>query len=125
MPINLRIIIIVIGISFMVYVVKHLLKKNIDERNAIFWMVSTCLLGLIALFPGILDLLASIIGIDYPPTLLFLVSIMILFIILMNQAIRISILNKRVKELAQISAIQYDEVTENAKKMMEKINYKE
>lgn len=115
MSLNLRIAIIIFGIGFMIYVVRLLLKKNIEERNAIFWMTGAFFLAIFAIFPWVLDLIAKLIGVGYPPALLFLVSTIIMFSIMMHQSIQISILTKHIKELAQISAIQYDEITDKSK----------
>lgn len=105
MNIALRLSILLFGLIFFTFIFRLLYVKHIEERNALIWIISVLLMCLLIIFPGILDTLAFKLGIDYPPALLFLVSTLAIMMILIHQAIQISMLRKQVKELAELTAI--------------------
>jgi len=76
-----------------------------SERNSFLWFFGSVIVLVLSLVPKLLDTLAKFIGISYPPALLFLVSILFLFAVVLNQSIQISVLNDRIKDLAQKLAI--------------------
>lgn len=105
---TLKIFILLCGI-FSVAVVLHLLvKRRINERNSLFWLASALVILAFSTMPEILNILARLTGVDYPPTLLFLLSSLILLFMTLYQSIQISVLQERLKELTQHVAINQE-----------------
>ncbi|MFD0697134.1 DUF2304 domain-containing protein [Paenibacillus sp. GCM10027628] len=102
----LRIVYLLVGGSFASIVMFLLAKKKINERNTLLWLSGAIGILLISAFPSLLNWTAKKIGVDYPPALLFLFSALILLIIVLHQSIQISVLNEKVKQLAQHVALQ-------------------
>lgn len=109
MRFELRVTILLVAIFFLSYVISLLLKRKILERNALFYIFTVVSFGVLAIFPDLLDTLAAVAGIDYPPALLFMLGNVILLMITIYQSIQISVLEKHVRELSEISAIQFHE----------------
>ncbi len=107
MNLELRITIFVIGAVFFGIILKFLYTRNIEERNGMIWIIGSILFLFLMFFPKSIDAVAAVLGIDYPPTLLFLLGIVVILLILMHQAIEISVLRRRVKELTELIAIHY------------------
>lgn len=105
MSVILKITIILLGIIFVVTVIYLLVKKRINERNSFFWLGGSLVILILSIMPDILEIIARITGVDYPPTLLFLLSILVILFILLHQSIQISILQDRCRELSQHMAI--------------------
>lgn len=105
MNIGLRLFILFCGIIFDIIVINLLIKKKISERNSIIWFVLSIFIFILSVFPGMIDFAAGLLGIDYPPTLLFLLSMLLLFIMVLNHYIQLSTLNSRLKEVTQQVAI--------------------
>jgi hypothetical protein len=103
--IGLRLFVLFCGVFFDIIVINLLIKKRISERNSIIWFMLSLFIFILSLFPGIIDFAAGILGIDYPPTLLFLLSILLVFFILLNHYIQLSTLNSQLKEITQQVAI--------------------
>lgn len=102
---TVKLIIFFLGVIFVVTVMYLLVKRKINERNSLFWLAGSLIILLLATTPDILEITARIIGVDYPPTLLFLLSILVILFILLYQSIQISVLQEKCRELTQHLAI--------------------
>lgn len=89
----------------MLAVVRLLVKRRISERNSFFWLAGALAILVLSALPDVLDIAARAAGVDYPPTLLFLLSILVILFILLHQSIQISILQEKCRELAQNQSI--------------------
>lgn len=69
------------------------------------WIIGSFVILILSLIPEALQVVADFIGIDYPPSLLFLLSILILLYIVFKHSVQISLLNDRIKELTQHIAL--------------------
>lgn len=105
MNIGLRLFILLCGITFDIIVINLLLKKRISEKNSIIWFTMSIFIFILSAFPGLIDFAAGILGIDYPPTLLFLLSILLIFYMVLSHYIQLSSLNMQLKEITQQVAI--------------------
>lgn len=101
-----RIFIFFCGALFFYFILKLLVKQKISLRNSMIWLIGTVFILLISILPNLLDSAAALIGVGYPPALLFLVAILVMLYLLLNQSIQISFLNERLKELTQTIAIK-------------------
>jgi len=90
-----------------------LVKKKINERNMIVWIGSCVIILILSVNPEMLDWLAVKVGVSYPPSLLFLFSVLVLLLLTLYQSIQISTLQDKLKELSQFVALQ--EIPERAK----------
>jgi hypothetical protein len=97
----LKFIIFLSGAIFTYTVLALLVRRKINERNSLVWLTGAILIMIISLNPDLLDWIARQVGVDYPPSLLFLFSILVLLVIVLYQSIQISMLNEKVKVLAQ------------------------
>ncbi|MDD3173065.1 MAG: DUF2304 domain-containing protein [Herbinix sp.] len=101
-----KLFLIFCAILYTVIVIRLLLKRKIDEKNTILWLSAVFIILILAAIPDIIDKAAMLIGIAYPPSLLFLFTSLVLLFIVLRQAVQISILEDKVKELAQLIALQ-------------------
>ena len=106
MSLSLRFAILICGISFSIAIIKLLINRKFSERISLIWLISALAVFIISIFPKILDVFAKLLGVDYPPSILFLLAILILLFICFYHSIQISILNNQVRELAQNMAIK-------------------
>lgn len=107
-----RILVAVLGFGSVIYIMRLLIKKKISERSSILWMLGAAGILILCLVPGILDGFAGLVGIDYPPALLFLFSTIVLFILCLYHSIQISMLNERINELTQNLSIHQEAESE-------------
>ncbi|MHB1485132.1 MAG: DUF2304 domain-containing protein [Saccharofermentanales bacterium] len=101
----MRIVILICGLTFTAVILYLLIIKKMNEKNSVVWIVgSFSILGISAM-PQILDKIAVLIGVYYPPSLLFLVSTLVLLVCILYYSIQISVLQEKIKTLAQQDAV--------------------
>jgi hypothetical protein len=101
----LKLFLLACGLAFAAAVVRLLLKRKINERNSIAWMAAAVAILVLSAFPQIVDKIAKWVNVSYPPSLIFLFSTLVLLLLVLFQSIQISVLNEKLKELAQRVAL--------------------
>lgn len=102
---TVKLIIFLLGVSFVFTVFYLLVRHKINERNSLLWLAGSLGILVLATIPNLLDIVARWLGVSYPPTLLFLLSILVILLIILHQSIQISVLQARCRELTQYLAI--------------------
>lgn len=106
----MNIFFIILGVILFIYIVNVVIRGTFDINESIFWLIGTIIILVLSIFPKIIDKLSNAIGIDYPPSLLFLlVAIFLLFINFRNTQ-RIAKQKEKITELAQNIAIIKEEL---------------
>lgn len=100
-----RIFYILLGITFMFLVYSQVKKKRLAEKESIFWIIGAIAILILSTFPKIIIMLASIINVEYAPSLLFLIGIIFCLLLVFRLSVYVSILREQIKELAQHNAI--------------------
>jgi len=101
----LKLIILFVGLGLCSLVILLLVRKKINERNTLVWLFGVLVVFVLSINPQWLDVVAEWAGVDYPPSLLFLGSFIVLLIVVLYQSIQISQLYAKIKELSQFIAI--------------------
>ena len=96
-----KIYFIIIAIISIVYVAAEVRKKKFSIKESFYWIIASLVMLILAIFPQIFDKLAIMIGIDYAPSLLFLICIVFLLFINFRNSKKISEQNEKIIELAQ------------------------
>ena len=102
---TLKLFILLCGLVFVGTVIYLLVQRKINERNSLLWLLGALIILAFSTMPDLLQVLADLTGVEYPPTLLFLFSTLIILFILLFQSIQISVMQERLKELTQLVAI--------------------
>ena len=111
------------GVVFIIHVIRKVLKNQFSEGKSLFWIIGGGFVLLLSIFPKIIDLVALKFGIAYPPSLLFLTSILFIMVIIFRQEQELSLQSERLKELAQRNALlenQINNLTPSANKQPQK-----
>jgi len=86
-------------------VIYKLVKRQMDESNSILWFLVGFFMLIAGFFPDLVTRLAAFIRIDYPPTLLFLMSIIALILICFKSSADLSKVQKRLTEMAIVISL--------------------
>jgi hypothetical protein len=101
---------IVLGVALFIYIVCVVVKGTFDIYESIFWIIGTVIILILSIFPNLIIWLAGLIGIEYAPSLLFLlVAVFLLFVNFRNTQ-KIVKQKERILSLAQDVAILKEEV---------------
>ena len=94
-------------------VLSQTLSKRLPEKESVLWMLGCIAIIILSIFPKSMDNIASAVGVDYPPSLYFLIAILFLVLLIFrlytqmdNQkrkcdtlARKVSLLEKKIEEL--------------------------
>lgn len=100
MSVLLRIAICMAGILLIVMAVRSVVMREITEKQSLFWIFCGIVMFLFGLIPGIVVLIAAIFGVDYSPSIIYTIAIVLAMYGIFNCFQSIAGLHKRVQELA-------------------------
>jgi hypothetical protein len=90
-------------------------RDHLHSRHALWWLLVAFTIMLLGIFPTIIDWLAIRLGINYPPTLLFILGMGMILVKVINIDLHQSSLERKVRRLAQRQAILEGEKYEKDK----------
>jgi hypothetical protein len=109
-----RIIAIAISAGLLLLILELVRRKRLMERYALLWLFSTLLLLVLSVWSGLLNSLASALGVSYPPSALFAVAFGVVLVLLVHFSLAVSRLSDQNKVLAQRLGILQRRVQEQA-----------
>lgn len=112
MSIGARLFILVTGIMLFIVVFELVRKKRFREELSIIWLFFAIIVALGSVIDVIVDPLAKLLHIYYPPALVFVVITIFLIASLLYFSLITSDLKSKVKELTQKVAILEFELNE-------------
>jgi hypothetical protein len=105
MELKIQIVALVGAVILFGIVFELVRRKRFLERYALTWMFSAFVLFLLALWKGLLESVASAIGIVYPPSALFVIAFCFVLVLLLHFSVAVSRLTDQTKILAQRLAL--------------------
>jgi hypothetical protein len=89
----------------LVFVLELVRRRRLREEYSLLWLATAGVLLVLSLSRPLLDVLATAVGIFYPPSALFLVALLFVLAILMHFSMVITRLTQENKEVAQQIAL--------------------
>jgi len=105
MPFTARLIILFAGIVFFLVVLELVRKKRFREELSIIWLFFALSIAVSSFLDKIIDPLAKILHISYPPAFAFMLISIVMIISLLYFSLVTSDLKSKVKELTQKIAL--------------------
>lgn len=108
-----RAMILGVGASLLalVFILELVRQRRLREEYSLLWLATAIVLLVLSLSRPLLDVLASAMGIFYPPSALFVVAVIFVLLILLHFSTVITRLTQENKEIAQQVALLRYEVT--------------
>ena len=94
-----------VAVLLLLTILELVRQRRLLERYAILWLLSAFVLLGFALWKGLLDRVAAIMGIAYPPTALFVIAGGFVLVLLLHFSAAVSRLADQSKVLAQRNAL--------------------
>jgi len=116
----LKILAVVGSITLLVVVVELIRRGRLKERYSLLWLLAGAVLLFLSSSRGLLDAIARLLGIFYPPSFLFLLAFFFLLLITLHFSVVLSGLSEKNKKLAQELALLRRELEEAFKRGKEK-----
>jgi hypothetical protein len=105
MELRIQILAIVASSGLFLLVLEMVRRKAFLERYALLWLLSALVMLALSLWGGMLETLANVVGIVYPPNALFLVAFGFVLLLLLHFSLAVSKLSDQTKILAQRLAL--------------------
>jgi hypothetical protein len=105
MDTRLQIVAVVASAGLLVILLELVRRRRLLERYALLWLLSALVLLGLSIWGGLLEELASLIGVAYPPNALFLVAFGFVMVLLLHFSLAVSRLTDQTKVLAQRLAL--------------------
>ena len=106
---RLQILAIIVTGGLFVLVFELVRQRRLLERYALLWLFSALSLLVLAIWTGLLEELANLVGIVYPPSALFAVAFGFVLVLLLHFSLVISRLAEQTKVLAQrVGLLQHE-----------------
>jgi hypothetical protein len=93
-------VVLVLGV-----IVELIRRQRLQERYALLWIVTGGVMLVLAIWRRGLDAFADLIGVAYPPSALFMVAGLFVFVVLLHFSTVLSRLSEQNKTLAQRLAL--------------------
>lgn len=110
-------LIILVGVCLISIILRLLVKKKLNESNAVLWIFIGFIIILAGIFPSLVTKLSNFFLITYPPAFVFTVAIIILLFIVLKNTIINSELTAKIQETAMETSILRQELHEVKKKL--------
>ncbi len=101
MPERVTIAAILSSAGLLLLVIELVRRKRLKEEYSLLWLLTSVALFILSFWRGLLDVLAKLLGIFYPPTALFVVGFGFMLLILLHFSTVISRLSTENKVLTQ------------------------
>ena len=92
---------IVISLIIIAYILISIRKEKLSVAASFMWVLFCFIMLFLSIFPNTIIWLSNIFGIAYPPSLLFIICTIILFLINFNDNKRIDELETKINDLAE------------------------
>ena len=81
--------------------VELLRRRHLKERYTVLWLVVGTGVCVLSVFPGVVDFLADVLGVESGPNLLFLIAVIALGLVCVHLSVEVSRLEDRTRTLAE------------------------
>ncbi len=112
MTIYLRIVLGIVVVIYFLLILHFMKKKMLSLKYTLLWLFSGFAMGILVLFPGLLDAFVKAVGIETPMYGLFVFAIFFILVIAMSLTAIVSKQTERIKDLAQDNAVLEKRVRE-------------
>lgn len=95
----------ILAVAMVVLILLLIRRDRLPVSHSIWWLTVSALIGVLGLFPQLLDHVAGWVGVAYPPSLLFVLAILTLMIKVLLEDLEVSTNRRRLLRLAQKTAM--------------------
>lgn len=109
MSLSLRLLVCSAGIVFIYISRKANIARKMTEKQSLFWIIGGIIIFIFGLFPQLVVFTSKIFSVDYPPSIIFAISIILVFYGIFSCYKTNAELSARVQELAMQISLLNDE----------------
>jgi hypothetical protein len=110
METRIQILLVVFTVVLFLLVLELVRRRKLLERYALLWLLCAGVLVALAVWRGLLESLANVVGIYYAPSALFVIAFGFVLVLLLNFSLVVSRLTDQNKLLAQHTGLLREEI---------------
>ena len=114
-PLRIQILSIIGSVIFLMLIGRLILQRKLREEYAIVWVVCTVFLLVLSFWRAGLERVATLLGVFYPPSLIFLAALFAITLFLVHLSVVAARLEHQNRLLAQDLALLQNELRESQK----------
>lgn len=104
-PLRIQVASIIGSLAFLAFIGRLIVRGKLREEYAIVWLICTVILLVFSFWREGLNVVAGMLGVYYPPSLVFMGAIFAVFVFLVHLSIVVSRLQHEAKTMAQELAL--------------------
>ena len=105
MDVRIQVVAIAAAAGLLFVLLELVRRRSLLERYALLWLFSALVLLALAVWRGLLQEVAGVLGVAYPPNALFLIAFGFVLVLLLHFSLAVSRLSDQTKVLAQRLAL--------------------
>ena len=109
---TLDILAVTASLIVILFVVESIRRSSLNARYAILWLGASAALLVFSLYRPLLDWVSALLGVAYPPSLLFGLAFLFVLLIMLHYSLVISSHRDSIRRLAQAVALLERELEE-------------
>jgi len=109
MPSGLRVLLIIVSTLALLYILRKIRYSKLQIEYALFWILCSLAMVIMAVFPEIIYKLTSLLGMMSPINVVLVLVIAVLLLKVFMMTIQVAQLENKVKELVQKIALDEKE----------------
>ena len=114
MPLKLVVILVLVALFFLVFVLKHVLKRKMVINYALLWIVFGISMTIAVLIPDFLKIVCNVVGIETVSNFIFLLGFGLLLVITFVLTEIVSSQKIKITTLAQeVAILKYNKGTDH------------
>ena len=102
---QIELVAVAISIGYLLFIARLVRRRQLREKYAMLWMAVGAAVVVVSLSRGQMDSVARALGIQYGPTILFLLAIMFLMAVVAHLSYEVSRLEERTRKMAEELAL--------------------
>lgn len=102
---QIELVAVAVSLGYLLFIARLVRRRQLREKYAMLWMAVGAAVVVVSLSRGQMDSVARALGIQYGPTILFLVAIMFLMAVVAHLSYEVSRLEERTRKLAEELAL--------------------
>lgn len=106
---------LLLTVAVVVVVLRLVARRQLLVKYAVLWIAVALLLSTLAILPGVLQFLATLLGFQVPANMLFFAAISLLLAISLQLSLEISRIERRLQRLAEEIALMGAEGDEHVR----------
>jgi hypothetical protein len=96
---------LIASVGALIFIIELVRQRRLHEEYSLLWLATAVVLLILSVSRPLLDVLANLVGIVYPPSALFLVAVIFVLFILLHFSTVLTRLTQENKETAQQLAL--------------------